>query len=76
MARKALARRGKFPAAQLQGSGVLSAGPGSEKFFLPRVLAMRNEEDALIGVAVALYDVTPIPAAGRRKNESGRHGEP
>ena len=31
---------------------------GKEKFFLPRVLAMRNEENALIGVTVALYDVT------------------
>ena len=31
---------------------------GQEKFFLPRVLAMRNEENALIGVAVVLYDVT------------------
>jgi signal transduction histidine kinase len=28
------------------------------KFFLPRVLAMRNKEDALFGVAVVLYDVT------------------
>ena len=31
---------------------------GKEKFFLPRVLAMRNENDALIGVAVVLNDVT------------------
>jgi len=31
---------------------------GQEKFFLPRVLAMRNEEHEPIGVAVALYDVT------------------
>ncbi len=31
---------------------------GKEKFFLPRVLAMRNEDNALIGVAVVLYDVT------------------
>lgn len=31
---------------------------GDEKFYLPRVLAMRNEEDVLIGVAVVLYDVT------------------
>jgi signal transduction histidine kinase len=29
-----------------------------DKFFLPRVLAMRNKEDALFGVAVVLYDVT------------------
>ena len=31
---------------------------GDEKFYLPRVLAMRNEGDVLIGVAVVLYDVT------------------
>ncbi len=31
---------------------------GSSKFFLPRILAMRNKEDALFGVAVVLYDVT------------------
>ncbi|MCI0349473.1 MAG: HAMP domain-containing histidine kinase, partial [Acidobacteriales bacterium] len=31
---------------------------GEDKFFLPRVLAMRNKEDALFGVAVVLYDVT------------------
>jgi signal transduction histidine kinase len=31
---------------------------GEDAFFLPRVLAMRNKEDALFGVAVVLYDVT------------------
>ena len=31
---------------------------GQEKFFLPRVLAMRSKEDTLLGVAVVLYDVT------------------
>ncbi|MDB6121472.1 MAG: resE [Pedosphaera sp.] len=31
---------------------------GHEKSFLPRILAMRNEENALFGVAVVLYDVT------------------
>ncbi len=29
-----------------------------DKFFLPRILAMRNKEDALFGVAVVLYDIT------------------
>jgi signal transduction histidine kinase len=29
-----------------------------DKFFLPRVLAMRSKENALFGVAVVLYDVT------------------
>ena len=31
---------------------------GRDKFFLPRILAMRNKEDVLFGVAVVLYDVT------------------
>jgi two-component system, NtrC family, sensor histidine kinase KinB len=31
---------------------------GQEKFFLPRVLTMRNKEEALFGVAVVLSDVT------------------
>jgi NtrC-family two-component system sensor histidine kinase KinB len=30
----------------------------AQKFFLPRILAMRDKEDALFGVAVVLYDVT------------------
>ena len=31
---------------------------GAGKFFLPRILAMRDVNDALFGVAVVLYDVT------------------
>jgi signal transduction histidine kinase len=31
---------------------------GREKFFLPRILTMRSKTDALLGVAVVLYDVT------------------
>jgi len=31
---------------------------GAEKYFLPRVLTMRDKQDALFGVAVVLYDVT------------------
>jgi len=31
---------------------------GREKFFLPRILTMRSKADALLGVAVVLYDVT------------------
>jgi len=31
---------------------------GDDKFFLPRILAMRGKDDALLGVAVVLYDVT------------------
>ena len=31
---------------------------GVERSYLPRILTMRNKEDALFGVAVVLYDVT------------------
>ncbi|MBI5383154.1 MAG: HAMP domain-containing protein [Verrucomicrobia bacterium] len=31
---------------------------GEEKFFLPRIVTMRNAEEALLGIAVVLYDVT------------------
>jgi two-component system, NtrC family, sensor histidine kinase KinB len=31
---------------------------GMERFFLPRILTMRNKENLVIGVAVVLYDVT------------------
>jgi two-component system, NtrC family, sensor histidine kinase KinB len=31
---------------------------GEDRFFLPRILAMRNKEETLFGVAVVLYDVT------------------
>ena len=38
--------------------GISYRGNGKDKFFLPRVVAMRDSENALIGVAVVLYDVT------------------
>ncbi len=57
MARKALAGGENFLPASFKE--VVSVRlEGKEKFFLPRVLAMRNEENALIGVTLALYDVT------------------
>jgi signal transduction histidine kinase len=31
---------------------------GADKFFLPRIVAMRDKADALFGVALVLYDVT------------------
>ncbi len=31
---------------------------GAEKFFLPRILMMRDKQEVLFGVAVVLYDVT------------------
>jgi len=38
--------------------GITYRANGVEKFFLPRALAMRDPDNALIGVAVVLYDVT------------------
>jgi two-component system, NtrC family, sensor histidine kinase KinB len=40
-----------------------------DKFFLPRVLAMRNKEDALFGVAVVLHDVTRFRLLDATKND-------
>src|SRR5262249_11437909 len=38
--------------------GVSFPSASTDKFFLPRILAMRSKDDALDGVAVVLYDVT------------------
>ncbi|HEY5909739.1 MAG TPA: ATP-binding protein [Verrucomicrobiae bacterium] len=42
---------------------------GAEKFFLPRVLTMRDKQDALFGVAVVLYDVTRFRLLDAAKND-------
>jgi signal transduction histidine kinase len=42
---------------------------GSEKFFLPRVLAMRNETGNPVGVVVALQDVTRFRVADDVKTD-------
>jgi NtrC-family two-component system sensor histidine kinase KinB len=42
---------------------------GSEKFFLPRVLAMRDEASRLLGVVVALQDVTRFRVADDVKTD-------
>jgi signal transduction histidine kinase len=41
----------------------------SEKFFLPRVLAMRNEAGSVVGVVVALQDVTRFRVADDVKTD-------
>jgi signal transduction histidine kinase len=41
----------------------------SEKFFLPRVLAMRNESGSVVGVVVALQDVTRFRVADDVKTD-------
>lgn len=38
--------------------GISYRANGADKFFLPRVVAMRDMENAVTGVAVVLYDVT------------------
>lgn len=42
---------------------------GQERFFLPRVVAIRDEPDALLGAAVALVDVTKMHLADRLKSD-------
>jgi NtrC-family two-component system sensor histidine kinase KinB len=42
---------------------------GSEKYFLPRVLAMRNEAGSPVGVVVALQDVTRFRVADDMKTD-------
>jgi len=42
---------------------------GAEKFFLPRVLAMRNENGNTVGVVVALQDVTRFRVADDVKTD-------
>ncbi len=42
---------------------------GAEKFYLPRVLAMRNENGAPIGVVVAMQDVTRFRVADDVKTD-------
>ena len=42
---------------------------GQERFFLPRVVAIRDEPDGLLGAAVALVDVTKLHLADRLKSD-------
>jgi signal transduction histidine kinase len=42
---------------------------GQERFFLPRVLAIRAEQEELIGAAVALVDVTKFHLLDRLKSD-------
>ncbi len=42
---------------------------GQERFFLPRVVAIRDEPDALLGAVVALVDVTKMHLADRIKSD-------
>ena len=48
---------------------ILVSLDGSEKFFLPRVLAMRNEMNIAVGVVVALQDVTRFRVADDVKTD-------
>jgi signal transduction histidine kinase len=48
---------------------ILVSLDASERFFLPRVLAMRNESGSVVGVVVALQDVTRFRVADDVKTD-------
>ena len=52
-----LAGRGDYLPA-LARAGDPAVGRGQERYFLPGCVAIRTEQDELIGAAVALVDVT------------------
>jgi len=57
IARNALASGENFLPNSFEDAMTYRLG-GEDKFFLPRILAMRGKDEALFGVAVVLYDVT------------------
>jgi two-component system, NtrC family, sensor histidine kinase KinB len=63
-----LAGRGDYLPVSLEQAIPLSDG-GQERFFLPRVVAIRSEPDELIGAAVALADVTKFHLLDRLKSD-------
>ena len=63
-----LAGRGDYLPLSLEQAISLSDG-GQERYFLPRVVAIRTEHDELIGAAVALVDVTKFHLLDRLKSD-------
>ena len=49
---------------------------GQERYFLPRVLAIRTEADELLGAAVAMVDVTKFQLAGPAQERHGLDRQP
>ena len=63
-----LAGRGDYLPVSLEQAISLSDG-GQERYFLPRVLAIRTEADELLGAAVAMVDVTKFHLLDRLKSD-------
>ncbi len=63
-----LAGRGDYLPHSLEQAIPLSDG-GQERYFLPRVVAIRTAPDELIGAAVALLDVTKFHLLDRLKSD-------
>ena len=63
-----LAGRGDYLPLSLEQAIPLADG-GQERYFLPRVVAIRAERDELIGAAVALVDVTKFHLLDRLKSD-------
>ena len=63
-----LAGHGDYLPLSLEQAIPLSDG-GQERYFLPRVVAIRTERDELIGAAVALADVTKFHLLDRLKSD-------
>ena len=63
-----LAGRGDYLPLSLEQAIPLSDG-GQERYFLPRVVAIRTEHDELLGAAVALADVTKFHLLDRLKSD-------
>ncbi len=63
-----LAGHGDYLPVSLEQAISLSDG-GQERFFLPRVLAIRTEGDQMLGAAVAMVDVTKFHLLDRLKSD-------
>jgi len=63
-----LAGRGDYLPHSLEQAIALSDG-GQERYFLPRVVAIRTDPDELLGAAVALTDVTKFHLVDRLKSD-------
>jgi two-component system, NtrC family, sensor histidine kinase KinB len=66
--RDVLAGHGDYLPVSLEQAISLS-DKGQERYFLPRVLAIRTEADELLGAAVAMVDVTKFQLVDRLKSD-------
>ncbi len=70
-----LAGRGDYLPHSLDQTIALADGAG-ERYFLPRVVAIRTEPDELLGAAVALTEVTKFHLLDRLKSDMVFDGQP